>query len=137
MFRSDPSHSGADTGDQAPAPPRTWIYHTFVGVHSSISYYTSLSVGVYSSPAVINDVVYVGSEVGEVYALNATNGIQLWSYPASNYVYSSPAVVNGVVYIGSDDGNVYALNANNGDKLWNYTTSNEVTSSPAVADGVV
>ena len=47
--------------------------------------------------------------MGYVYALNATNGVQLWNYTAGGAVYSSPAVVNGVVYAGSADGYVYAL----------------------------
>ena len=59
-----------------------------------------------------NGVVYVGS-LTNVYALNASTGVKLWSYTTGNYV-DSPAVVNGVVYVGSFDGNVYALNASTG-----------------------
>ena len=36
--------------------------------------------GVASSPAVVGDVVYVGSYGGYVYALNAISGEQLWNY---------------------------------------------------------
>jgi serine/threonine-protein kinase len=73
---------------------------------------------VYSSPALANGVVYVGSEGGNVYALNATTGAKLWSYDTRDYVNSSPAVANGVVYVGSINDNVYALNAATGAKLW-------------------
>jgi outer membrane protein assembly factor BamB len=51
----------------------------------------------------------VGSDDGNVYALNATTGAKLWSYTTEDAVLSSPAVANGVVYVGSNDGNVYAL----------------------------
>ena len=98
--------------------------------------------------------MYVGSDDDSVYALNATNGAEIWNYPMPNgniqngapvnEVQSSPSVVNGVVYVGSGDGNVYALNADNGKKIWNYTTENfggntgnSVASSPAVVNGVV
>jgi hypothetical protein len=54
-------------------------------------------------------VVYVGSDDGKVYALNAANGAYIWSYTTGNEVYSSPAVVGGVVYVGSWDGKVYAF----------------------------
>ncbi len=74
-------------------------------------YTTGLNV--FSSPAVANEVVYVGSEDGHLYALNAKTGAKLWSY-ATNFVDSSPAVANGVVYFGSTDDNVYALNASTG-----------------------
>ncbi len=52
---------------------------------------------VLSSPAVSNGVVYVGSDDGNVYALNATTGMKVWNYTTGGEVYSSPAVSNGVV----------------------------------------
>ena len=60
----------------------------------------------YSSPAVANGVVYVGSYDKNVYALDAKTGAKLWSYIAGGGVYTSPSVANGLVYVGSDDGNV-------------------------------
>jgi outer membrane protein assembly factor BamB len=90
-----------------------------------------------SSPAVVNGVVYFGSDDGNVYALNASTGAKLWSYTTGSYVFSSPAVVNGVVYVGSVDGNMYALYANTGAKLWSYASGPVDYSSPAVANGVV
>jgi len=109
MFRADPSHSGLGTGRPALAPRPLWNYTTG-------SY-------LYSSPAIINGVVYVGSFDGNIYALNATNGTKIWNYTMGGQVLSSPAVIDGKVYVGSSDGNVYALNADTGDKLWNFTTA--------------
>jgi outer membrane protein assembly factor BamB len=99
------------------------------------SYTTGLEV--YSSPAVTNGVVYVGSDDNHVYALSASSGAKLWSYATGYIVYSSPAVANGVVYVGSGDSNLYALNAKTGAKLWNDVTGNDVLSPPAVVNGVV
>jgi outer membrane protein assembly factor BamB len=82
-------------------------------------------------------VVYVGSNDGNVYALNGATGTQLWSFTTGGTVGSSPAVANGVVYVGSSDGNVYALNAATGTRLWSFATGGSVGSSPAVANGVV
>jgi outer membrane protein assembly factor BamB len=56
-------------------------------------------------------VVYVGSDDDNVYALNATSGLTIWTYGTLNLVDSSPAVANGVVYVGSNDDNVYAFGA--------------------------
>jgi eukaryotic-like serine/threonine-protein kinase len=64
---------------------------------------------IYSSPAIANGVVYVGSDDKSVYALNATTGAMLWGYRTGSYVISSPAVVDGVVYIGSTDHHLYAF----------------------------
>jgi outer membrane protein assembly factor BamB len=70
---------------------------------------------VYSSPAVANGVVYVGSDDHKVYALNAKTGAKLWSYTAGTDVLPSPAVANGVVYVVSwDDGKIYAFGLKQG-----------------------
>ncbi len=90
-----------------------------------------------SAPAVVNGVLYIGSDDGNVYALSAATGAQLWNYTTGNPVDSSPAVVNGIVYVGSLDENVYALNAGTGVQLWSYRTGYLVESSPAVVNGIV
>jgi hypothetical protein len=46
---------------------------------------------------------------GQVYALDAMSGEEIWSYKTGGAVYSSPAVVDGVLYIGAMDSNVYAF----------------------------
>jgi outer membrane protein assembly factor BamB len=107
-----------------------------------------------SSPAVANEVVYIGSDDGNVYALNAVTGVKIWNYSTSkqplyslgNQVESSPTVSDGIVYVGSVGGNVYALNASTGAEIWNYYTNPDrlygggyyhgVTASPAIANGI-
>jgi hypothetical protein len=93
----------------------------------------------YSSPAVANGVVYIGTADGNVYAFNASTGAELWSFDDGilNSIISSPAVANGVVYVGAGYGYLYALNASTGARLWSDTTDGYVGSSPAVANGVV
>ena len=82
---------------------------------------TSAYWGIYSSPAVANGVVYISSDDHNLYALNATDGRQLWVYPTENWVESSPTVANGIVYVSSEDENLYALNAANGEKFGTTT----------------
>ncbi|MFF9403827.1 PQQ-binding-like beta-propeller repeat protein, partial [Streptomyces sp. NPDC014744] len=65
---------------------------------------------VQSSPAVVDGVVYIGSDDHHLYALDAATGNKKWAYATDGKVQSSPAVVDGVVYIGSDDHHLYALN---------------------------
>jgi outer membrane protein assembly factor BamB len=64
-----------------------------------------------SDPAAANDLVYVSSDDGNVYALKASDGTNLWSYKIGgpSEMDSSPAVAEGVVYVGSYDGNAYAF----------------------------
>ncbi len=90
-----------------------------------------------SSPAISDEVVYVGSGDKFVYALDALTGEYLWSFGTGGEVASSPAVAEGMVFVGSHDGSLYALDAENGEYVWSYLTGNLVVSSPAVSDGVV
>jgi hypothetical protein len=75
MFRADPSRSGVGTGSPALTPSLLWKY--------------TAGSWVVSSSAVVNGVVYIGSDDHSVYALNATNGIQLWNYTAVGVIESS------------------------------------------------
>jgi len=97
------------------------------------------STGAYSgsSPVIVGGTAYVGSDDGAVYALQASDGSQVWRYQTGAKVDSSPAVVGGVVYFGSDDDKVYALNATNGSLIWSYTTGGAVNSPALVANGIV
>jgi len=123
MFHHDLSHSGYSTST-GPTTNNT-IWNDTIGW------------GVGSSPAVADGKVYVGSDHGNVYCLDALTGAQIWNFTTGNWTYSSPAVADGKVYIGSLDKKVYCLDAFTGASIWNYTTGDEVWSSPAVADGKV
>lgn len=51
-----------------------------------------------------NGVVYAGATTSGLYALDATTGRQLWSFPVSAPVICGPSVVNGTVYWGTGYG---------------------------------
>jgi outer membrane protein assembly factor BamB len=80
---------------------------------------TNSTLAVSSSPAVANEVVYVGSDDEKLYAFSAagTTGCSgtpksckpLWTGATGGQIYSSPAVANGVVYVGSYDDKLYAF----------------------------
>ncbi|MDR0460998.1 MAG: PQQ-binding-like beta-propeller repeat protein [Nitrososphaerota archaeon] len=61
-----------------------------------------------SSATVADGVVYVGS-YWDVYAFNATSGLQLWNFSTTNRIRTSPCIYDGVLYIGSIDGTFYAI----------------------------
>jgi outer membrane protein assembly factor BamB len=64
---------------------------------------------VFSTPAVADGVVYVGSDDNHLYAVDAVTGKKRWAFRTGSGVESSPAVVGGVVYVGSKDSMLYAL----------------------------
>ncbi|MDP1807650.1 MAG: PQQ-binding-like beta-propeller repeat protein, partial [Acidimicrobiales bacterium] len=115
--------------------------------------------GVYSSPAVANGTVYVGSDDGKLYAFDAAGVTNcsagpprtcspLWTAATGGAIRSSPAVADGTVYVGSDDGKLYAFDAAGQFNCsagpprtclarWVTTTGSTVRSSPVVSNGVV
>ena len=67
-----------------------------------------------------------------MYALDVTNGTELWSRTIGPVGWSSPAVSEGKVFIGTTDGKIYALYEESGDMVWEYQTGGPVDSSPAI-----
>ncbi len=104
---------------------------------------------IYSSPAVADGVVYIGSNDHKLYAfaVGCSSGggscTPLWTGATGSLIYSSPAVADGVVYVGSLDHKLYAFAAgcsSDGGSctpLWTGLTGDEIDNAPAVADGVV
>jgi outer membrane protein assembly factor BamB len=124
MFHRDPSHLGYTTSLAPEIESLRWNY-------KADGY-------VFSSPAVADGIVFVGSSDTRVYALDELTGGQVWNYTTAGAVESSPALVDGIVFVGSNDGNVYALNEVTGGKAWSFQTGNSLFySSPAVVDGLV
>ena len=84
------------------------LYYLDASTGSKIWNYTTGGF-VYSSPALADGKVYVGSYDFTVYCLDAVTGSKLWSYKTGGQVYSSPAVADEKVYIASKDWTVYAF----------------------------
>jgi len=79
----------------------------------------------YSQPTIIGNRVFVGSENGKVFALDAASGCTQWSFQADAGVRT--AIILGRImgetsahaaYFGDQGGEVYALDAANGRLLW-------------------
>lgn len=67
--------------------------------------------GVHSSPLVVGDSAYVGSDDRYFYAFDLATGKKTWSFPTGGKVSISPAVGEGLLLIGSNDGFLYAFEA--------------------------
>ena len=127
MFNHDSAHTGYSTSIAPRTNQTLWSFTTGDAIKVS--------------PAVIDGMVYIGSDDGYIYALNAVNGSLIWKYNTYGPVQSSPAVVDGVVYIGGYHSHaVFALNAYTGALIWRSLTNsvypNEI-SAVAVANDLV
>jgi outer membrane protein assembly factor BamB len=95
-----------------------------------------------SSPAVLNDVLYVGTgllgQSGKLLAYQ-TDGTLLWEYEVDGPIQSSPAVAEGKIFFSTNEleGQVYCVDAAQNSPIWDYKPSptNYILSSPVVADG--
>jgi outer membrane protein assembly factor BamB len=65
----------------------------------------------YSAPAIIEDLVFVGSTDSNLYGVTRS-GTWAFTFPTGGAINSGPAISNGRLYFGSADGNVYALSPN-------------------------
>ncbi len=93
-----------------------------------------------SSPAVDNDLIFIGSDTGYLYAFNRTNGKEVWKFqsrPSENGIHGSPAFDDEKVYIGAYDGWLYGLYKNNGTLAWEIKLGDYIGSSPCLFNGVV
>lgn len=64
---------------------------------------------IFTTPALVDGVLYFGSHDGHLYAVTAADGRRLWKHRVGAAVLSSPLSGDGVVWFGADDGRFYAL----------------------------
>jgi outer membrane protein assembly factor BamB len=86
--------------------------------------------------------VYATTGLGEVAALDATNGSQIWRVKPSGPLRGSPTIANDAIYVMTQDNQIIALNAADGKPLWNETASQATAgvfgvAAPAAAQGTV
>lgn len=90
-----------------------------------------------SSPVVVKDVVYVGSNDGFFYAVDAKTGAMKWKCKTGGTNSGSAALVTGTVYFASEDGSTYAVRAEDGSEVWKADLGSKTAGSPALVHGVV
>lgn len=94
---------------------------------------------IYSSPAIEEGILYIGSRDAADYAVDLSTGGEVWSYrDGTPWVIASPAVGPERIYTArSSGGAVMALDRRTGEPVWQAATGGLVFSSPLLADGVV
>jgi outer membrane protein assembly factor BamB len=87
-----------------------------------------------SSPAVLGDRLFFGTEEGSVMCIDWKTPKIAWSVKdkVSNPFRSSPAVAEGIVVIGTRGRRVNALDPRDGTELWSFETRNKVDASPVI-----
>ncbi|HXQ26079.1 MAG TPA: PQQ-binding-like beta-propeller repeat protein [Candidatus Acidoferrales bacterium] len=101
----------------------------------------------FGQPTVVGGRIYVGSDIGYVYSLDAVTGCVYWSFHARSGVRTAPSVgpVKGAgaakyaVYFGDMRANAYAVDASTGEQIWVQKLSDHytarITGAPALHAG--
>ncbi|MBU3896979.1 MAG: right-handed parallel beta-helix repeat-containing protein, partial [Nanoarchaeota archaeon] len=71
-----------------------------------------------TSTTAIEGVVYGGSDSGNLFALNATNGTEIWSVAIGGVWDSTPMISGERLYIGTRGNGIKCLNKTNGNVFW-------------------
>src|SRR6266516_2080608 len=98
--------------------------------------YLTLADGVLFA-AVTRDDRLKGPAAGDLIALNAATGRQLWKTGVAGAVGLGPTVADGVVYTGSNNGVLGAWHAATGRHLWGYHASDAIGTYVASSGGAV
>ena len=135
--RYQPAARGGLTAPQVPRLTLKWAFG-FAGVNSARS-----------QPIVVGSRLFVASENGEVYALDAKTGCTYWRYHAKAGIrtalsvgpYRAGASTRFGVYVADEAANAYGLDADSGRELWTRHVDDhpyaQATGSVTVYDGRV
>jgi outer membrane protein assembly factor BamB len=83
-------------------------------------------------------IIYISNlEPGQVLALEAHNGQEIWRRPLPGRTESSPLVVGNKVILGCECGTLFAFDRITGKTLWERDLGGEIKAAPAYHDGVV
>lgn len=126
--RFQPSSAAGLTASQIPSLKMKWAFG-FPGARTA-----------YGQPNVVGGRVYVGSNDGTVYAIDARSGCLYWMYRAKSMVRSGVVVgPDHRAYVGDLDANLYALDTETGKLIWQKKADDQpfarITGTPKLYNG--
>ena len=74
--------------------------------------------GLYASPSVDSEHVYMGAKSGEFRAISRKTGEDQWVAILGSSIYGPAVIIDDTLYVGSYDRNVYAVKKATGEILW-------------------
>lgn len=97
--------------------------------------------GIWATPALYGEIVYITTNYGEVLAVNRNTGNVLWRIDLPGPLWASPVPIDGQLIVGDCDGSVHGFDISNPrqrpPELWQIGLEGCVESTPAVWKGTV
>ncbi len=88
-------------------------------------------------PAVDEGILYVASVDGDLFAVEADTGKQVWRVETGLRASAGPGVAEGLLAIGTAEGQLAAFDTRTGEELWRRDLNSEILAVPAIGSGVV
>jgi len=89
------------------------------------------------TPVVRGENVFIADTRGEIVALFAETGKNVWENDSDLPITGGPGADENLVLVGTSEGDVLALLRESGEEAWRTKVSSEILSPPREADGVV
>lgn len=85
-----------------------------------------------------NTIVYIASLDHILYAINISNGSQVWSVDLGSPMLATPALSdNGMLFVGTIGSQIIAVDSANGSVGWKFDAKGAIWSTPYIKDGVL
>lgn len=91
----------------------------------------------FSSPAVDDTHIFIGSRDKHLHAIDRESGEPAWKFQTGGRVEGSPIAFEDAVVFGSTDGRLYGLNRENGEPVWTIDLGESLYASVAFGRGLL
>jgi outer membrane protein assembly factor BamB len=105
-----------------------------------LDWYRNLHAHLESSPLIVGDSLYIGTDSSRLLALDPATGKTRWSFDAPGAIKASPSYNRGRIFVADYQSSMFALDARTGKAVWRTNTSRQPPygkggfySSPAIA----
>ncbi len=117
---------------------RTGYYAESVGYPSKNHVWVkNLGPAIISSPSIVDQTLYVGSQDSCIHALDARTGKGRWTRKTGGWVDASPLLNQESLIVGARSDTIYVLSKQNGDILATLKAGKQVSSPGMLADGTI
>lgn len=85
---------------------------------------------IWSSPAITDDTLFIGSFGKKFYALDITDGSQRWVFETKGAIIAAPLVCGNNVYFGTFGRRFYAVDIASGEEVWRFPADDSDENKP-------
>ncbi len=98
-----------------------------------------------SNPLLIDDIVFVGTDIGALYGIEVADGRERWRFQTGKTTFklnmtpiaTAPITDGSAVYFGNALGCLYAVDLGSKKELWRFRTGGPIVSSPAIDNDTI